>query len=170
MTGCNSFWLTVPSVFAWSCSPLASFLSRVWPSGSPWEFPSPSSVPFSSSFLLAVVSTWFPCLPLSLPWGLWWTMPWWWARIFFISGRQGSNRSGPQWRGRGRCRPRYLIAVATNIIAFLPLLFVSGSTGRFFSILPAVVISVFLISLVECSLRASRPPQLSEKGAERKSS
>ncbi|MBU1138078.1 MAG: efflux RND transporter permease subunit, partial [Proteobacteria bacterium] len=42
------------------------------------------------------------------------------------------------------------IAVATNIIAFLPLLFVSGSTGRFFAILPAVVISVFLISLVEC--------------------
>lgn len=43
-----------------------------------------------------------------------------------------------------------LIAVATNVIAFLPLLFVGGSTGRFFAILPAVVISVFLISLVEC--------------------
>lgn len=43
-----------------------------------------------------------------------------------------------------------LIAVMTNIIAFLPLLLVSGSTGRFFAILPAVVISVFLISLVEC--------------------
>ncbi|MEN8200812.1 MAG: efflux RND transporter permease subunit, partial [Thermodesulfobacteriota bacterium] len=43
-----------------------------------------------------------------------------------------------------------LIAVLTNVIAFLPLLFVSGSTGRFFAVLPAVVISVFLISLVEC--------------------
>ena len=43
-----------------------------------------------------------------------------------------------------------LIAVATNIIAFLPLLFVSGSTGRFFAVLPAVVVSVFLLSLVEC--------------------
>jgi len=43
-----------------------------------------------------------------------------------------------------------VIAVATNILAFLPLFFVSGSTGRFFAILPAVVISVFLISLVEC--------------------
>ncbi len=43
-----------------------------------------------------------------------------------------------------------LIAVFTNIIAFLPLFFVSGSTGRFFAILPAVVISVFCISLVEC--------------------
>ncbi len=43
-----------------------------------------------------------------------------------------------------------IFAVVTNIIAFLPLLFVPGSTGRFFSILPAVVIAVFLISLIEC--------------------
>lgn len=43
-----------------------------------------------------------------------------------------------------------VIAVATNILAFLPLFFVSGSTGRFFAIMPAVVIAVFLISLVEC--------------------
>ncbi len=41
-------------------------------------------------------------------------------------------------------------AVITNIIAFVPLLFVPGSTGKFFSILPAVVVAVFLISLVEC--------------------
>jgi len=41
-------------------------------------------------------------------------------------------------------------AVLTNIIAFLPLLFVPGTTGKFFSILPAVVVSVFMISLVEC--------------------
>lgn len=43
-----------------------------------------------------------------------------------------------------------IIAVATNVIGFIPLLFVSGSTGKFFAILPAVVIGVFLISLVEC--------------------
>ncbi len=42
------------------------------------------------------------------------------------------------------------LAVLTNIIAFIPLLFVPGSTGKFFSILPAVVVAVFLISLVEC--------------------
>ncbi|MDP6633777.1 MAG: efflux RND transporter permease subunit [Phycisphaerae bacterium] len=42
------------------------------------------------------------------------------------------------------------IAVITNVIAFLPLLFVPGSIGRFFMILPAVVIAVFIISLVEC--------------------
>lgn len=43
-----------------------------------------------------------------------------------------------------------VIAVSTNILAFLPLLFVSGSTGRFFGVLPAVIISVFIISLLEC--------------------
>ena len=43
-----------------------------------------------------------------------------------------------------------IFAVVTNIIAFLPLLFVPGSTGKFFSILPAVVIAVFSISLIEC--------------------
>lgn len=43
-----------------------------------------------------------------------------------------------------------IFAVVTNIIAFMPLLFVPGSTGKFFSILPAVVISVFAISLIEC--------------------
>ncbi|KKL83860.1 hypothetical protein LCGC14_1970510, partial [marine sediment metagenome] len=41
------------------------------------------------------------------------------------------------------------VAVATNIIAFIPLLMVTGSTGKFFAILPTVVISVFIISLVE---------------------
>jgi len=42
------------------------------------------------------------------------------------------------------------IAVLTNVLAFLPLLFIPGSTGRFFLILPSVVIAVFVISLVEC--------------------
>ena len=42
------------------------------------------------------------------------------------------------------------IAVLTNVLAFLPLLFVPGSTGRFFVILPSVVIAVFIISLIEC--------------------
>lgn len=42
-----------------------------------------------------------------------------------------------------------LFAVATNIVAFLPLLFVPGETGRFFAPLPLVVIAVFIISIVE---------------------
>ena len=43
-----------------------------------------------------------------------------------------------------------IFAVTTNIIAFMPLLFVPGETGRFFYVLPAVVIAVFTVSLVEC--------------------
>ena len=45
-----------------------------------------------------------------------------------------------------------VFAVSTNIIAFLPLLFVTGEAGRFFKVLPAVVIAVFTVSLVECLL------------------
>jgi len=43
-----------------------------------------------------------------------------------------------------------IFAVSTNIIAFLPLLFVPGETGQFFYVLPAVVIAVFTVSLLEC--------------------
>ena len=43
-----------------------------------------------------------------------------------------------------------MFAVSTNIIAFLPLLFVPGETGRFYFVIPAVVIAVFTVSLVEC--------------------
>ena len=45
-----------------------------------------------------------------------------------------------------------MVAVLTNILAFVPLLFVPGSTGKFFSILPAVVIAVFIISFCESLL------------------
>ena len=43
-----------------------------------------------------------------------------------------------------------MFAVSTNIIAFLPLLFVPGESGRFFQVLPSVVIAVFSVSLIEC--------------------
>jgi len=45
-----------------------------------------------------------------------------------------------------------IFAVSTNIIAFLPLLFVPGESGRFFNILPSVIIAVFTVSLVEALL------------------
>ncbi len=53
-------------------------------------------------------------------------------------------------KGAVELAPSVTFAVMTNIIAFIPLLFVPGSTGKFFSILPAVIIAVFLISLGEC--------------------
>ena len=42
-----------------------------------------------------------------------------------------------------------VFAVLTNIIAFMPLFFVPGSIGKIFLQIPAVVVSVFTISLVE---------------------
>jgi len=41
-------------------------------------------------------------------------------------------------------------AVITSIVAFIPLAFVGGIMGKFISILPAVVISCLVISLLEC--------------------
>jgi len=40
-------------------------------------------------------------------------------------------------------------AVLTNVIAFMPMLFVPGASGRLFLQIPAVAISVFAISLIE---------------------
>jgi len=41
-------------------------------------------------------------------------------------------------------------AVTTSIIAFTPLMFVSGVMGKFIAIMPVAVISALLISLIEC--------------------
>jgi len=41
------------------------------------------------------------------------------------------------------------VSVLTNIVAFMPLLFVSGFMGKIFALIPVVVISTFIISLFE---------------------
>ncbi len=61
-----------------------------------------------------------------------------------------------------------LFAVITNIIAFLPLLFVPGESGRFFAPLPAVVIAVFLVSILEALFIL--PAHLGHGGDKRSSS
>ncbi|WP_457749849.1 efflux RND transporter permease subunit [Sulfurimonas sp.] len=40
-------------------------------------------------------------------------------------------------------------AILTNIIAFMPIYFIPGTTGKIFQVIPLVVITVFLISWVE---------------------
>ncbi|MCS1416495.1 MAG: Multidrug resistance protein MdtB [Verrucomicrobia subdivision 3 bacterium] len=64
----------------------------------------------------------------------------------------GMNRLEAAIEGVKEMSIPVVFAVSTNIIAFLPLLFVPGETGRFFSVLPAVVIAVFTVSLIECLL------------------
>ena len=57
-----------------------------------------------------------------------------------------------------------IFAVLTNIVAFLPLAFVPGTFGRFFGQFPAVVVAVFVVSLVESLLIL--PAHLSSRAPE----
>lgn len=68
----------------------------------------------------------------------------------FHKTSQGMSRMDAAIAGARAMAVPVMFAVATNIIAFLPLLFVPGETGRFFYVLPAVVIAVFTVSLIEC--------------------
>ncbi|MCB1229970.1 MAG: efflux RND transporter permease subunit, partial [Verrucomicrobiae bacterium] len=63
---------------------------------------------------------------------------------------EGMSRRDAAVAGAKQMMVPVLFAVSTNIIAFLPLLFVPGEIGQFFEILPSVVIAVFTVSLVEC--------------------
>ncbi len=63
---------------------------------------------------------------------------------------QGMPRLDAAIAGTKEMTVSVLFAVITNIVAFVPLLFVPGMTGQFFGALPAVIIAVFVISLVEC--------------------
>lgn len=47
--------------------------------------------------------------------------------------------------------PSVFSSVATTVIAFLPMLFVSGVMGKFIAVMPAAIIAMLLISLVEAS-------------------
>lgn len=55
-----------------------------------------------------------------------------------------------------------VLAVSTTVIAFAPMLFVPGPAGKFFRLIPIVVIGVLLISLIESLLVL--PSHLSHKG------
>ncbi len=45
-----------------------------------------------------------------------------------------------------------VFSVITNMVAFLPILFLPGPVGRYFKAMPLVVIAVFLVSLIESLL------------------
>ena len=80
---------------------------------------------------------------------------------------EGMSRKEAAVLGARQMSVPVFFAVATNIIAFMPLLFVPGQIGQFFEILPAVVIAVFTVSLVECLLIL--PAHLAGKHSESKS-
>ena len=63
---------------------------------------------------------------------------------------EGMTRVDAAIHGAREMTMPVIFAVTTNVLAFLPLLFVPGETGQFFEVLPSVVIAVFTVSLVEC--------------------
>jgi len=66
---------------------------------------------------------------------------------------QHREQGKPFWRlpltGQERWHFLWCSAFLTNVVAFLPIMFVTGTMGKFFKVIPVVVIVVFLISLVE---------------------
>lgn len=65
---------------------------------------------------------------------------------------QGMSRMEAAVAGVREMTVPVIFAVSTNIIAFLPLFFVPGESGRFLKVLPAVIIAVFTVSLIEVLL------------------
>ncbi|MEJ6603040.1 MAG: efflux RND transporter permease subunit [Opitutaceae bacterium] len=65
---------------------------------------------------------------------------------------QGMSRMDAAVAGVKEMTMPVVFAVSTNIIAFLPLFFVPGESGRFLKVLPAVIIAVFTVSLIEVLL------------------
>jgi len=84
--------------------------------------------------------------------------------------QQGSTRIDAAVAGAREMAVPVLFAVFTNIVAFCPLMFVPGRTGRFFAAIPVVVITVFILSLVEsllilpAHLAHSRPVDRQKRG------
>jgi len=64
-------------------------------------------------------------------------------------GRRGLSRRAAAVEGTREIARPVIFSILTNIIAFVPLLFIPGTTGKFWWPLPAVVIVVLAISLFE---------------------
>lgn len=52
--------------------------------------------------------------------------------------------------GTAEVIPSVITAVLTTVVAFSPLLFVSGTMGKFTAVMPAAIIAMLLASLIEC--------------------
>jgi multidrug efflux pump subunit AcrB len=63
--------------------------------------------------------------------------------------QKGMTALGAAIRGAREIAMPVTFSVLTNVIAFLPMYFIPGIMGKIFKHIPVVVISVFLISLVE---------------------
>lgn len=68
----------------------------------------------------------------------------------YVARKRGASRMNAAIDGAREVALPVIGAVTTTIVAFIPLAFVGGIMGKFIAIVPVVVISCLLISLVEC--------------------
>ncbi|MBA7649685.1 Multidrug resistance protein MdtB [subsurface metagenome] len=80
----------------------------------------------------------------------------------FTYRRRGLGRLEAAIKGVKEMAPPVTMAVLTTVFAFLPLLYIIGIMGKFLRVIPIVVISVLMVSLVEALLIL--PAHLSGKG------
>lgn len=71
------------------------------------------------------------------------------GEVIYQKREQGLSRIDAAIAGAKEISMPVVFAVLTNIAAFSPLLFVPGVSGKFFMQIPAVVIAVFAVSLLE---------------------
>ncbi len=81
----------------------------------------------------------------------------------YTKQREGLKRMDAAVAGVREVAIPVVFAVATTVVAFAPMLFVPGPAGKFFRLIPIVVIAVLVISLVESLLVL--PAHLAHKGS-----
>jgi multidrug efflux pump subunit AcrB len=82
----------------------------------------------------------------------------------FARREEGMSTMQAAMYGAREIAPPITFAVLTNIAAFMPLLFVPGSSGKLFGQIPSVTIAVFIVSLIESLFIL--PAHLSHRGTD----
>jgi len=67
----------------------------------------------------------------------------------YLKREQGMSATSAAIAGTLEVLPSVFASIATTVIAFLPLMFVTGVMGKFIAIMPIAVIAMLLISLME---------------------
>lgn len=67
----------------------------------------------------------------------------------YVHRSLGKNYRRAAIDGTLEVMPSVIVSVSTTVIAFLPLMFVTGQLGRFTTVLPLAVIAMLIVSLVE---------------------
>ncbi len=70
----------------------------------------------------------------------------------FEHRKLGKSRLQASIDGASEVLPSVFSSVATTIIAFVPLFYVSGVMGKFIAVMPAAIIAMLLVSLVEATI------------------